>query len=143
MAVKKAEDLEGFVLRLYDREGIDHSSKITFNTEIEDVWEINGLEEKISNLTYDGKELNLNLKANSISSILVALKKAGRLPISQKPLSLEFDAQLFGGNGSIQGLIPLELVPKSVCCGEIEFHLSSNTEKNALKLNGNKNFNPT
>ncbi|MBD3352334.1 MAG: hypothetical protein GF364_12680 [Candidatus Lokiarchaeota archaeon] len=142
LALKKAEDNDGLVLRLYERCGKGAESDVKFNTEILEAHAINGLEEVIDDTDFNGKILKVKIEPNSISSYLINLKGIKDIKKSEdnpyEPLKLDSNRKMFGGNSDDTGLFPAEMVPEVINAGTIAYHLDVNNEYNALQCNKQK-----
>jgi len=69
--IKKAEDSESFILRLYETIGQRTEAKILFSEPVLQAWETDMMERKISKLSIQGKSLRVDLGAYEIKTIQI------------------------------------------------------------------------
>jgi alpha-mannosidase len=139
LAVKKAEDSDGIIIRLYERYGKNVIANLSFYSEIINVIQVNGREKHIQDIEFSNNTFTAKIEANGIRSYLVKLKSVTKIDyIEQEPLDLDFNFQLIGMNDDNQGLFPAELTPSEIPAGLITFKLSTNLEKNALQCHAQK-----
>lgn len=69
--VKKAEDSEYFILRVYETVGKKTQTKILFSEPLSEVWETDMMERKISKLSIQGKSLRVDLGAYEIKTVQI------------------------------------------------------------------------
>lgn len=137
LALKKAEDTNGIVLRLYERYGSEIESEVKFGAEILDAREINGLEETIGEVEFDDRTMKVKVDANSISSYLIRLKDLKESEISgHTPIKLDHNHKLFGTNIDEKGLFPAEMIPNVIEAGPISYELNPKDENNCLACAG-------
>jgi alpha-mannosidase len=73
--VKRAEDGNGIILRLYESQRRRGPVRVTFGFAVEAVWEANLLEENESALTVEDDSIQLNLRPYQIVTLRVEEKK--------------------------------------------------------------------
>jgi alpha-mannosidase len=139
LAIKKAEDSDAVLIRLYERYGKAGQTDVVFSSEIQQVQEVNGLEESIEKITASGNKFGIKFGANQIRSFIVTLKdKSAANVIKQEVIKLDFNNKLIGANGDQQALYPSELVPLKILAGNISYQLAPEEKMNALQSNGQK-----
>ncbi|MHA1675385.1 MAG: glycoside hydrolase family 38 C-terminal domain-containing protein [Promethearchaeota archaeon] len=137
LAVKKPEDTDGLLIRVYERYGIDLSTEITFCFQILEVKEVNGLEEIIGDTSFVGNKVSVNIEANGIRSYLVKFEQTQKsVNIEQQGLELDYNCKLIGSNGDQQSLYPSEITPPTINAGNITFKLGTSDKNNSLRCNG-------
>lgn len=145
LSVKKAEDRDGVIVRVGERYGEALAGELTFMTAIEDAYEVNGLEENSSSVTYHEKCLSVAIPANGIKAYFIKLvKKPADERCQSESIKLPFNARLIGKNGE-QGnaILPYEWVPNVIESGNVDFNLFEDDPMNALQCQGQKIDMPT
>lgn len=136
-ALKKAEDHEAVVIRLYERYGSDAVSNVTFSKKIKEAYRINGLEEKLADAEWIGNRLHVDVVANGISAYMVVFDEAEKVRVNQSSLDLPMNCRLFGKNDEMtEAILPLELVPDVVINGDVRLLIEKTENNNALIPNG-------
>lgn len=74
-AFKKAQDGDGYIIRVHDLSGNGAKGQIRFFSDILDVCEANGIEEKTAQASFAGKELNVDAARFGIKTYRVKLSK--------------------------------------------------------------------
>jgi len=138
-AVKKAEESNEVVLRLYERHGADVETKINFLSIITEAVVINGVEEVVDVAQFKGNELNVSLKANGLKSYRIKFeaRKKGCDYDAFEALSLPFNYALIGSNhekGTAR--LPRELTPEFIMAGHVKHQLAVDETNNALQTCG-------
>jgi len=137
LALKKAESEEGYILRFYEKLGSHQFGKIQFATEIQDAFEVNGLEERISDAKYDASCLQVSVDKNSIKSYLVKFSKNDYVKPIQWPISLPFNEDIISENIETKGItFPRELIPEKIDVSGIEHHVEKYEKLNAMRAEG-------
>ena len=72
-ALKKAEDGNGFVVRVYELSGKNNEGSLRFASNITSAEEDNGIEERIDNATFNGKDLNVKVGRFGLKTYRVKL----------------------------------------------------------------------
>ena len=78
LAVKKAEDSDDIIIRVYERYGEDLKADISFNYKLLEVKEVNGLEEPIGDIPFDKNKFTVTMQANGIRSYIVKINPPQR-----------------------------------------------------------------
>jgi alpha-mannosidase len=139
LAVKKPENSEGILIRVYERFGQAGQTEINFNTEIQQVTRVNGLEERIEDIACSGTKFSIELEANQIRSYIVNFGDVQQVePINQEVLKLDYDRKLIGPNGDPQALFPSEITPATIPKGAISYQLLPDAKLNSLQCHGQK-----
>jgi alpha-mannosidase len=137
LAVKKPEDTDGILIRLYERHGTAGQADLTFMLPIKQVTEVNGLEEKLHEVPCSGNKFTVKIEANQIRSYIVVLKNSVQAsPLKQEALKLEYNAKMIGPQGDSQALFPAELTPSTIQAGPISFTLATQDSLNTLQCKG-------
>lgn len=138
MALKKSEEDDSIILRLYEREGRRARGTVAFPFPVRDVFEVNGLEEPTAPVAAQGSGFEAVLEPNGIRAFRVNLEKPTP-PASPgfEPLPLEHNCRLFGRNGEAgEALFPREITPERLRAGGMEFVLTPDEDFNALGCAG-------
>jgi alpha-mannosidase len=145
--LKKAEDGDMYIMRFYEMQGKEADNiHAVFPASIENAYEVNGIEEKIGEADYSGKNLIFNMKANSPRTFAVKLQKGASAlsPINNNMLTLNYNQNAFtydnfGYLGSFdkQGnSFASELMNDTIVNDNVLFKIGSRDEKNVIKCNG-------
>ncbi|UYP44531.1 hypothetical protein NEF87_000816 [Candidatus Lokiarchaeum ossiferum] len=139
-AVKKSEDSDGIIIRLYERFGKEANAtiSITFPTlKIASVWEVDGLEEKIRNTDHTKTSFKVQVPANGIRSYHLILQNDQKSPkILQSVVNLDYNYRMISKNHEVQGLYPNELVPSHIQAGNILYQLVKEKNLNSVRCKG-------
>lgn len=138
-AVKKSEDGDELVVRIYERHGLPVRGFLEFPETVISAQEVNGLEEMVCEVVPDKTRIPVELKANGISSYRVEFTANSPAATKQKKtkqeaLKLPMNTKLFAGRGEPGnggrggGLFPRELVPGEIDAGPIRYLLEYDTE---------------
>jgi alpha-mannosidase len=139
LAVKKAEESDGVLIRLYERYGSEINTEIIFKHPILGVKEVNGLEEQLSSIPMEQNKFSVKMGANQIRSFIVKLKNnLTEHKISQEPLSIPYNCNKMGQPGDSTAIYPIELIPKTIQAGNITYHLQVDIKPNTLQCQGQK-----
>ena len=145
-ALKKAEETDEYVVRVYETEGRKaQSATLTFAGEIISASEANGTEKTIGNATFEGNKLQVNITPYSVRTYKVRLKPSGReaSPIEYAALPLDYDRKCasyneFRGEGDFESgySFAAELLPDSLIAGQITFRLGEKEIANGMSCEG-------
>ena len=129
-AVKRAEEGEGILVRLYERQGRDGEGALRFGLPIRSVHEVNGLEEGEEVPSPEGRTFPFRMRANGMKSFVFNLEgAAAESRMAQVALDFPRDSALAAmeGEGAAVG-IPPEVLPSRLEIGGIRFALAGSTE---------------
>jgi len=139
LAVKKPEDTDGLLIRFYERFGKALNTEICFTSSLSDVKEVNGLEETIGEIKFEGNKFTVDIGANGIRSYIVKFKNPPKYSnIKQEALKLEYNYKIIGNKGENQSFFPVEITPPEINAGNITYHLAINQDFNSLQCIGQK-----
>lgn len=137
MAFKKMEQGNYYLIRINELSGKDiNNIEITFPTEIEDAYEINGQEQKIGEVKSINKKLKFDLIHYSIRSFTLKLKSIDRKIISQSSVEIPYnvavisfdenraDGTMFDGQS-----FPAELLPDFIESEGISFKIGNKEDE--------------
>jgi alpha-mannosidase len=137
LALKKSEDSDGLVIRLYERYGEDCEADIIFTSNLLDVKEVNGLEEPLKDIPFARNKFTANVTANSIHSYIVKLDSPKIAHnIRQESVKLEYNSKMIGRNGEKGGFFPKDITPPTIPAGLISYHLNSDELLNSVQCKG-------
>ncbi|MDR1406492.1 MAG: glycosyl hydrolase-related protein [Tannerella sp.] len=146
-AVKKAEDGNGYIIRVNEISGknLEHAG-IQLAADIESAEEVNGIEETAGTVQYEGNKIIFDAKGFQPRTFRVKLKAAS---ILQRPVNtyvpLEYNATAvtpdeFSKSGNFDGRgnsFAAELMPDAINSEGVEFKLNNKpNEYNYLRCNG-------
>lgn len=143
-AVKKSENGDGYVVRVYENTGKAHSGKLTFSSEIAEAQELNGNEEFIGHASAKGAALNIEMEAFGIKTFLVKFYRHDLSSIRQATIPLDFTTSAatfnaYRSDANIDlsgGSYAAELLPSSIEHDGIHFVLQDPLGANALRCCG-------
>jgi len=147
-ALKKAENSNEYVIRLYESTGKDvNNFSITFASEILSAKVLNGMEDVAGDAVFNGKNLIINAKPYSINTFSLRLKP-GTFPPLTLPVSIPVDLKYntrtatinaYRSDANIDGegySYAAELLPPKLHSSGIEFKLGNPVLENAIKCGG-------
>lgn len=147
-ALKKAEDGDGIIVRVYELSGNDASGKISFPAGIVSAEETNGIEERIGDADFEssGNSLNVNIPRFSIKTYRVRLTAPPTTaqPIRYTPIYLPFDKlaittnnfSAFGHMDREWHSYAAELIPSEIVYKGIPFTTGEPDYDNAVSCRG-------
>jgi alpha-mannosidase len=134
MAVKKPEDSEGILVRLYERNGQETKGEIIFNSKITGVKQVNGLEEPIGDIPINGNKFTANINANGIRSYIINLENNSKVyTIPQKSLKLDYNSKLIGNVKDNCAIYPADITPTTIQAGPLSYQILVEKELNTLQ----------
>lgn len=144
-AVKKSEDGDGLIVRIYERHGSPVRGFLEFPEPVDSAHEVNGLEETIGEVVPDNRRIPVDLRANGISSYRVNIANialsAGR---TQEALKLPMNTKLYADRGEPGGgLFPKELVPREIDSDAVRYILEIGSDVDSMLCRGQKLTIPT
>lgn len=143
-ALKHAEDMDGYVVRLYETSGRGETAgTVRFASDILEAKELNGNEDIKGSADFKGKELTFNVGPFGMKTFFVRLKDYGKevSTVKSVPVELPFNAKAasynafrsdanFDGKGNSYAA---ELLPGTLAYRGVEFTLPDGTVENAVK----------
>lgn len=139
LAVKKPEDMDGVLIRLYERYGEEVEAELEFSFDILEVNQVNGLEEHLNTVPYNGNKFTIKMGANAIHSYIVKLKSMPKPQnTSQAQIQLDYDSRMVGYQGGVQALFPAEITPKTIKSGTISYQIAKDAKENSMQCNSQK-----
>jgi len=150
-SIKKAEDGEGYVIRLQEIEGRNnHHARLKFNWDLYDAFVSDGMESKRENIlpennyidynfnSYEIKTTRLNVKSPDVKSARLKSEQVA-LPFNLDGISSDYDYSdgNFDGEGNT---ISAEILPEIIIHNEVEYVLGPTTEGalNVVQCNNQK-----
>lgn len=147
-ALKKAEKgaANEYVVRFYETSGkASQDVNFTLAADIAAAVEVNGVEDKIADASFDGRNLRFSMKPYSMKSFKITLKQpaATLAATATEPLALPFNKQAASYNAFRQDVnfdgkgnsFAAELWPEALTYNGIDFRLASPDTDNAMKCN--------
>ncbi|MBR1574076.1 MAG: alpha-mannosidase, partial [Bacteroidales bacterium] len=145
-AVKRAEDGDGYVVRVYELSGQGASGDIVFPGEIVSAQELNGIEDVKGAASFAGKALRVHADPFTLHTFRVRLASPAQAiaPADYVPLNLPFNTVALSSDGfSAFGHMDAdwhsyaaELIPADFVFGGIPFALGRADYDNALRCGG-------
>lgn len=139
IALKKAEDVDAIIFRVYERFGTAARTDIGFNFPIQDAKQVNGLEEVIKDVQFSGNKLTIDIEANGIKSYLIKLKTQPILNLVEyKEVQLEYNYRFIGTKMDTTAVFPEELVFEKIYAGMVPYKIEKSQENNVIQCKGQK-----
>ncbi|MCM1449126.1 MAG: discoidin domain-containing protein [Clostridiales bacterium] len=142
-ALKKAESSDEYVVRVYDLTGKGGNGAVTFNTEIISAVKADGTEKTLAPASFSGKKLNVDAKANGLSTYKVRLAAQPAAATDCYAIPLSYDKKAMTWNGfTNQGNFhdgysyAAEITPDVIKSGNITFNLENKATINAMMCEG-------
>lgn len=142
-ALKKAENSDYYIVRVYETEGNRQNGNITFGTDITEAFEADGTEKTIAPAKFNGKSLAVSVKPNSIKTYKVKLAKNAPAKRNFMTLPLDYDRKCFTwnnftGDGAFSEAYTYaaELVPSTIVSDGVTFALENKALFNGLTCKG-------
>ena len=142
-ALKKAESSDEYVVRVYDLTGKGGNGAVTFDSEIISAVKADGSEKTIAPTSFSGKKLNVDAKANGLSTYKVRLAAKPMAATESYKIPLSYDKKAMTWNGfTNQGdfhdgySYAAEITPATVKSGNVTFSLENKATINAMKSEG-------
>lgn len=143
-ALKKAENSDEYVVRVYDLAGNgDDKGTIIFDSEIISAVKADGTEKATGPASFSGKKLNVDVKKNGLSTYKVRLASKPVKINDNYIIPLEYDKKAMTWNGfTNQGdfyqgyTYAAEIIPETVKSGNVTFALENKATLNAMKCEG-------
>jgi alpha-mannosidase len=152
-ALKQAEDGDGYVVRLIEKQGRDQEGvSLTFGQGIESAEELSGIEDPMGPAERKDGALFMTFRPFQIRSFRIRPKASpvGHSPVTSRVVPLEYNVDVISRNDArgdgIKGLdeynkpvsIPGELVPATITDGTVVFSLGSSAagDLNAVECRG-------
>ena len=148
-AVKKAEESDELIVRVYEWSGQHHDRvSMTFPADILSAREVNGLEESLGEATYDGRTLVFNIEKYQPKTFAVKLQTTGVQPSStdetSTAITLPYNADVMSYDSKKNDVLgisdlayPAEQIPDVLTTGGVAFTMGSRAsgDKNAVRCN--------
>lgn len=147
-AVKKAEESNKLIVRVYEWAGQQHDKvTLTFPTRVLSAREVNGLEEPVGSATYSNKTLTFSISKYQPKTFAVTLA-AAKTPTDKQTddaVSLPYNVDMMSYDSKKNDALrsapyayPAELVPDVVTADGISFVMGnrSDGQKNAVRCSG-------
>lgn len=143
-ALKMAEASDEYVVRVYETGGKTHQqAALTFAADIVSAVEADGTEKTIGQAEFNGRQLQVSIKPNSIKTYKVKLVKNERKAADYKQLALDFDKKCFSwnqfaGDADFEAghSYAAELIPSGLVAGRVPFRLENKELLNGMKCEG-------
>ena len=142
-ALKKAESTDEYVVRVYDLTGNGGNGTVTFDSEIISAVKADGTEKTIGSASFSGKKLNVDAKANGLTTYKVRLAANPMVTTDSYAIPLCYDKKAMTWNGfTNQGNFhdgysyAAEITPATVKSGNVTFHLENKATINAMMCEG-------
>lgn len=145
-ALKRAENEDALILRFYETTGKQAQQvNLTLASEIASAVEVNGIEETLRNVSYNGKGINFQIKPFGIVSLKVKLQKNNtQANLKNQEITLPYNIRSASQNGfrrvvNFDGkghAYAAEMLPSEVDYKGVRFHLGDPDSVNAVKCRG-------
>ncbi|MDC7235284.1 MAG: glycosyl hydrolase-related protein, partial [Spirochaetales bacterium] len=146
LGVKKAEDSDDLVIRLYERQGEEAEGVLSFSDPLAGCDRINGLEEILEDLTGSissgGESVKIRIPANGLLSLriryrqgMVSSSAAAEPESLENHLELPLNETIFTPAGGT-GVIPEDLRPEQIQGSGVLYQLRREGEGDCLRCDG-------
>lgn len=144
-AVKKAQDGDGIIVRLYEQSGAGAQTEVEFPFEIMSAHECNGIEEEIGEASFAGRKLSVKAGAYQLKTYKVVLKDSGvQCKDSYEMLELPYDMNAistdafsaFGHMDKEWHSYAAEIIPDEFSFLGVPYSFGEPDYKNALSCSG-------
>lgn len=143
-ALKKAEDSDEYVIRVYETGGISgQEAVITFAKDILAAVEADGTEKTIGTADFDGCKLNVSVGRNGIKTYKIRLASDEQRKLQYEYLPLSCDVKSFSWNEFAHEVnfssgysYAAELIPDSINIHGVPFRLNADEEFNGMSCKG-------
>lgn len=146
-ALKKAEDTDELIVRVYEWTGEDQSNvKITFPASIVSAREVNGVEEEVGPVSYSGNEITFSIGHYQPKTFAVKLAKpsVNTVKTTSTPVALSYnydimsyDSSKGNASGGFKMAYPAEQIADVVTADGIDFQMGNRADggRNVLRCN--------
>lgn len=148
MAFKKMENKDYYIVRVNELLGKDAVGiNIKFPATILEAYEVNGQEQQIGAISFNGQQLKCDISKYSIKAFAVKFAPAVKSEMLQAPVTLHYNVDAFSfdtnrDDGNLQGRysMPAELITDTLVSEGIHFTMGSRKEEdsNAVGCKGQK-----
>ncbi len=143
-ALKKAESSDEYVVRVYETGGkAQQTATLNFASDILSAVEADGTEKTIGNASFNGKDLQVSIKPNSIKTYKVKLAKKDVKPLKSEYVTLNFDKKCFSwnqfaGDANFESgyAYAAEMIPAEMVTNRIPFRLENKELLNGMQCEG-------
>lgn len=143
-ALKQAEKSDEYIVRLYETTGKStQKATLTFASNIASAKELNGVEDEIGNVSFNGKDLNFNVRPFGMKTFKVKLADPkNTLKASEsRPVTLPYDTKsstynAFRNDANFDGKgnsFSAELWPETIDFNGVNFQLAGADVPNSVK----------
>ena len=145
-AVKKAEDGDGYIVRVYETEGAARQARLKFPSEIVSAEEVNGIEEPVGPVAFAGRELLVSVGRYAPKTYRIRLTAPAvrASKYGQKQVALPFNAAVISSDAfcalanmdSLWNSYSGELLTRRVEADGIGFRIGEPDFGNAVRCSG-------
>ena len=147
--LKKAEDGDGYIVRVYETAGRDSDAVLSFPAEILSAEEVNGIEETVGKAEFSGRELPVNIGHYSLRTYRVRLAQSALSAPEQRKFthvrlpynSMSITSDAFCAVGNMDGKwnsYAAELIPDTLVYKGVPFVFGEADYANAVRCDGQK-----
>lgn len=135
-AIKRAEQSEDIIVRLYERYGMKAKTCIEFTKPILEAYVVNGIEDDIEKACFDGQTLSVDVPASGMKAYKVKFEE--KLAVGEfEALALPYNYAMIGSNKEVgTAVLPRELMPEKIAASTIDFSVKVHEKLNAVKTSG-------
>lgn len=142
-ALKRADDGNGYVVRVYETSGKPTTANVVFAREIKSAKQADGTEKVIADAVVNGNKLPVSLKANGVGTYRVYFDETEAVKPEQHQVALPYNRNVmtwngFRAEGGLSGgySYAAEITPSEVVSGGVSFAVIKRPYNNAVVCNG-------
>lgn len=120
LALKKAENEKGIILRLYCRKKENTSATVTVYRDVKRVCVVNGLEQIREEIPHNNNTFSIDINGNGISSYYIECENRAAVDTVFNEAALKY------GQNKLDVFYPAEQMPKEITSGNISFKVHGN-----------------
>ncbi|MDE6503655.1 MAG: alpha-mannosidase, partial [Muribaculaceae bacterium] len=142
-ALKRAEDGNGYVVRVYETSGKPTTANVVFARNIKSARQADGTEKVIADAVANGNKLPVSLKANGVGTYRVYFDETETVKPEQHQVALPCNRNVmtwngFRAEGGLSGgySYAAEITPSEIVSGGVSFAVTKRPYNNAVVCNG-------
>ncbi|MDE6542673.1 MAG: discoidin domain-containing protein, partial [Muribaculaceae bacterium] len=142
-ALKKAEDGNGYVVRVYETSGKPTAANVVFSRNIKSAKQADGTEKVIGDVAAQGNKLPVSLKANGVGTYRVQFDEPEGVKLNMAQVELPYNRNVmtwngFRSEGGLSGGYSYagEIMPEEIVSSGVSFAINKKPYNNAVVCNG-------
>ena len=142
-ALKKADDGNGYVVRVYETSGKPTTANVVFNRNVKGAQQADGTEKVIGNVAAQGNKLPVSLKANGVATYRVQFDEPETVKTNMAKVALPYNRNVitwngFRSEGALSGGYSYagEIMPEEIVANGVSFGINKTPYNNGVICNG-------